>query len=248
MREFADRKAGIVVHPVDLFDGETLHHAIFDHLAAAAAALLGRLEDHHGGAVEVSGFGEVLGGPEQHRGVAVVAAGVHLAWILRLVGQARRLLDRQRIHVRAQPDGAGGTLPLPAADDTDHAGAADAGHHLVAAEALELVGHHARSTMDVEHQFGMGVNILPPRLNLVVEVGDAVDDRHGALLERETAPAQVFPARKRLSKATPRGQVNIGTEPAAPARDLHRWPAALTPGDFGLEYISPWPRCAPGSA
>ena len=78
-REVADRGAGHVVHAVDLLDAEALHQPVVDHLPAAAAALLGRLEDHHRGAVEVAGLGEVLRGAEQHRGVAVVAAGVHLA-------------------------------------------------------------------------------------------------------------------------------------------------------------------------
>jgi hypothetical protein len=53
---------------------------------------------------------------------------------------------------------------LLAADDADHAGAADAGHHLVAAEALELLRHDARGAMHVEQQFRMGVDVLPPGL------------------------------------------------------------------------------------
>ena len=101
-REIADREAGIVVHPVHLLDPEAVHHAVVDHLAAAAAALFGRLEDHHRGAVEVARLGEIFRGAEQHGGVAVVAAGVHLAGVLRLVGQAGGLLDRQRVHVGAQ--------------------------------------------------------------------------------------------------------------------------------------------------
>ena len=58
--EFADRQAGIVVHAVDLLDAEAVHHAVLDHLAAAAAALLGRLEDHHRGAGEVARLGEIF--------------------------------------------------------------------------------------------------------------------------------------------------------------------------------------------
>ena len=52
--------------------------------------------------------------------------------------------------------------PLLAADDADHAGAADAGHHLVAAEALQLVGDHAGGAVHVEQQLRMGVDVLPP--------------------------------------------------------------------------------------
>ena len=77
--EGADRQARHVVHAVDLLDAEAVHQAVVDHRLAAAAAFLGGLEDHHRGAVEIARLGQVVGGAEQHRGVAVVAAGVHLA-------------------------------------------------------------------------------------------------------------------------------------------------------------------------
>ena len=175
--EFAERDAGEVVHPVDLLDAEPLHHAVLDHLAAAAAALLGRLEDHHGGAGEIARLGQVARGAQEHRGVAVVAAGVHLARHGRLVRQVVRLDDRQGVHVGAQPDHLA-AVALGAADDADHAGAADAGHHLVAAEGAQLVGDRRGGAVDVELQFGMGVQVVPPGGDLVMQVGNAVDDRH----------------------------------------------------------------------
>ena len=150
---------------------------VIDHGLAAGAALLGRLEDHHRGAGEIAGLGEIARGAEQHGGVAVMAAGVHLARHGRLVRQAGRLLDRQRVHVGAQADDLAGAA-LAAADDADHAGAADARHHLVAAEALQLVGDAAGGAVDVVEQFGMGMQIVPPCGDLAVQVGDAVDDRH----------------------------------------------------------------------
>ena len=95
---------GIVVHAVDFLDAEALHQAVLHHGAAAGAALLGRLEDHDRGAGEVARLGQVFGGAEQHGGVAVMAAGVHLAGHRRPVGDVGRLLERQRVHVGAQPD------------------------------------------------------------------------------------------------------------------------------------------------
>ena len=73
------------------------------------------------------------------------------------------------------------TLPpgLAAADDADDAGAADAGDDLVAAEALELFGDRRRGAVHVVEQFRMGVQVAPPFGDLGVQVGDAVDDRHG---------------------------------------------------------------------
>ena len=103
-RERADRNARAVVHAVDLLDAETLHQPVLDHRGGAGAALLGRLEDHDRVAGEIPGLGEIARRTEQHRGVAVMAAGVHLARRLGGVGQIGRFLDRQRVHVGAQPD------------------------------------------------------------------------------------------------------------------------------------------------
>ena len=82
-----------------------VHHPVVDHRLAAGAAFFGRLENHHGGAGEIARLGQITRRAQQHGGVAVMAAGVHLARHGRLVGQAGGLLDRQRVHVGAQPDG-----------------------------------------------------------------------------------------------------------------------------------------------
>ena len=66
----------------------------------------------------------IMRSAEQHRGVAVMAAGMHLAGVAR--GDARRFefLDRQRVHVGAQADRAPADVPCRM---TAHdAGAADA--------------------------------------------------------------------------------------------------------------------------
>ena len=86
--------------------GNFVEQAVLDHLARAAAAFFGRLEDQVDGAVVVAVLREVLGGGQQHRGVAVVAAGVHLAGVRALVREGVVLGDRQRVHVGAQADGA----------------------------------------------------------------------------------------------------------------------------------------------
>ena len=171
-------KPGIIVHAVDLLDAETVHQAVLHHGPASAAALLRRLEDHDRGAGEIAGLGEVARGAQQHRGMAVVTAGMHLARHGGTVGNVVRLLDRQRVHVGAQPDHPSDARPSAAADHADHAGAADPGHHLVAAEALELVGHHRRGAVHVVEKLRMGVDVAPPGGDLAVEVGNAVDDRH----------------------------------------------------------------------
>ena len=100
------------MHAEHLLGREALEQALLDHHPAARLHLLGGLEDEVDGAGEVAGLGEVARGAEQHRGVAVVAAGVHPARVPRGVGQAGRLLDRQRVHVGAQADrAAAGAAP-----------------------------------------------------------------------------------------------------------------------------------------
>ena len=80
--ELADRQAGHVVHAEHLLDAEALHHAVLDHRQAAGPAFLGRLEDDGDGAREIARLGQVFRGAQQHGGVAVMAAGVHLAWVV----------------------------------------------------------------------------------------------------------------------------------------------------------------------
>ena len=77
--ELPDRQARHVVHAEDAVDAEALHHAVLDHLVAAAAAFLGGLEDDRHGAGEIARLGEIFRRTQKHRGVAVMAAGVHLA-------------------------------------------------------------------------------------------------------------------------------------------------------------------------
>lgn len=98
------------------------------HRAAAPATLLGGLEEDRDGSrrrVRGEASGELHG----HADVTVVAAGVHLARVgrgepvaVRPVARARRLADREGVHVGAQPDvGAG-----PPAQGRDHGGVAAA--------------------------------------------------------------------------------------------------------------------------
>src|SRR3954471_4840868 len=123
--------------------------------------------------------------------MTIVAAGMHLAGHRRSIWEIVRLLDRQCIHVGAQSDDPAAIVPLAAADHPHHAGTPDAGHHLVAAEALELLGDRSRGAMYVIKQFGMGVDVVPPSGDLAMQVGNAVDDRHqiSSLTQQGSTPA-----------------------------------------------------------
>ena len=102
-------------------------HAVLDHGLGSAAGLLGGLEAQLDRAPQrVALAREAPREGEQDRGVAVVAACVHLSRRLRAVRDGVLLLDRERVHVGAQqhrPPGA------RAAHGGEHAGAADACAH-----------------------------------------------------------------------------------------------------------------------
>ena len=72
-----------------------------------------------------------------------------------------------------------------ALDDADDAGPAEAGHDLVAAEALELVRHDPRGAVNVEQKLRVFVEVAAPGGDFIGEVGDAVDDRHEVILGEE---------------------------------------------------------------
>ena len=168
------------MHAVDLVDGEALHQPVLDHRGGSRAALLRGLEDHDRVAGEIPRLGEIAGRPQQHRGMPVMAAGVHQARRLGSIGKIGLLLDRQRVHVGAKPDRLDIALAgrLAALDDADHAGAAEAGGDLVATEFPQPLRHECCGAMHVVQQFGVLMDIAAPGLDIGLQISDAVDDGH----------------------------------------------------------------------
>jgi hypothetical protein len=123
--------------------------------------------------LEVARLRQVPGRGQQHGGVAVVAAGVHAAVVLRAVREVVLLLQRQRVQVGAQADGA---LAVAAAQHADDAGAGDAGVHLEAPFA-QLVGHDLRGAVLLEAEFRVGMDVAAQR-DEAGDVREGVDDVH----------------------------------------------------------------------
>ena len=173
-----------VVHAEHLLDAEALHQAVVEHRLAAAAAFFGGLEDHYGGPGKVAALREIARGAEQHRGMAVMPAGVHLAGIGRLIRQIGGLVNRQRVHVGAQADGSLARRAA-AADDPDHAGLADAGRHFIAAERPQPVGDERGGARHVIQKFGMLMNVAAPVPRIGDKTLDGGVDRHRRKLQRD---------------------------------------------------------------
>ena len=90
-----DRKPRPVVHPVHRRHGEAVQQSLLHHHPAASGGFLRRLEDEIRCSVEPLGFGQIARCAQQHGGVAVVAAGMHLARSGRFVGDVVGLIDRK---------------------------------------------------------------------------------------------------------------------------------------------------------
>src|SRR5215472_16873113 len=145
--------------------------------APAAKTFFGRLKDQMHRAVEIAGFGKVPSRTEQHRRMPVMAAGMHAPVISRAVGEVGRLLDRQAVHIGSEPNRAQRITGAQPANDT---GLADAAKYL-AAEPGELLGDEVGGALLFEPEFGMGMNVMPPFLQFVMEFRDAFDDLHAPL-------------------------------------------------------------------
>ena len=146
------------MHAKDRLHGELVKQAVLDHLARAAAALFGRLKYQVNRAVEITVFSQVLSGCQQHGGVAVMAAGVHLARCGAGVRKLVELLHGQRIHVGTQADATPASAAVAPVDDADHPGGAHAAVHFDA-PAAELLCHHFGGTKLFKAQLGVRMNI-----------------------------------------------------------------------------------------
>ena len=162
-RELTCGHAGPVVGAEDGLHRELLEQPVLDHLAGTAAAFFGRLEDQVDGAVEIAVLGQMLGRRQQHGGVAVMAAGVHLARMDAGMGELVVLGHRQGVDVGTQAHRA---LAGAVLDDPDDAGLAQPPVYRNAPVG-QLLGNQLRGAVLLETQLGMGVNVTP-------EGGDAL--------------------------------------------------------------------------
>ena len=100
-----------------------------------------------------------------------MAAGMHHAGVLAAVRQVVGLLDRQRVHVGAQPDR---RLAVAGAQHADHAGAADAAMHLDA-PFLQLPRNQLGGAVLLQPEFRVGVDVAADRGQFRVVAADLFD-------------------------------------------------------------------------
>jgi len=135
-------------------DVRIVHRARLDHRERAARAFFRRLEEQHDVAAELLALrDEHARRAQEHRGVRVVAAGVHLAGNFRTKRFAAALGQRQRIHVGAQTRNG----PAPAAHDAHDACLRDA--PVLDAERREFALHERGRAHFFEAEFGMTMDL-----------------------------------------------------------------------------------------
>ncbi len=123
---------------------------------------------------KLRGFGKILGGAQQHRGVTVMAAGVHRPCVQTAMFEIIRLLHRQRVHIGANADRA---LRCAAAQRSNQAGGGDAAGHFDA-PGFQLGCDQVAGTVLPEAEFRMRVDVAPPLGQFIGAGGDAVDHGH----------------------------------------------------------------------
>jgi hypothetical protein len=194
-----------VVHAEDGVHGEALEQSVLDHGPGACAALLRRLEDEmHGAAEGITMRRQIARGSEQHRHVAVMAAGMHDAGIARAVREGVGFLDGQCVHVGTQADRRAARSPDQGADD---ARLADASRD-VDTPGFERLANDFCGLVNLVAQFRARVEALPQRADRCVVEGGVVGIHEASLSvvpardQAWAAGLNASAARRALSSAT----------------------------------------------
>ena len=172
------------VHPVRRVGAPPgrVEHALLDHHAGAVPALLARLEhEHHVAAQVVAVLGEQASTTDEGRRVQVVAAGVHRAVGRREV-EPGLLVDRQRVHVRAQQHGLRVVLVAgSSAQHRRHRGGTGPGRDLQT-EAVELAEDALLGAWQVQPDLRLLVQLAAKLGEIVGHAARVVVQVHGSSL------------------------------------------------------------------
>ena len=104
-----------------------------------------------------------------------MAAGVHASGVSGNTIESRRFLDRERVHIGAEPNPT--RIAATCAQNADDTGLSDAAVDLDT-PGRETLGHDRGRAFLLESDFGMGVQVAADRDQLVLVAPDTVDDAH----------------------------------------------------------------------
>ena len=165
-RDRAGSESGPVVKAEDPRHRKPLEQAVGDHRASTAIAFLGRLKDEMHRSAPACVGGEQSRRTKQRCRVSVMAAGMHDAGMARGIGQPAHLGDRQRVHVRAQPDAG---VRMSARQRRDHAVASDPGLEGNAEFGQPLL-HEGGRQLFLQGQLGVRMQMAAPPGECLVKI------------------------------------------------------------------------------
>ena len=153
-----------VVHGEHGIAGKAFEQPLIHQPLGAAYIFFRRLKNQMDRAIEAPCRRKIAGRAEQHGGVPIMPAGVHLALRHRSIWEIGGLVDRKGIHVGANADTAAAVAMVQCAD---HRGARKSGCHLKA-EARQFGCHHLRCAMLLESKFRMRMKVVAHRREIPV--------------------------------------------------------------------------------
>ena len=122
-RKLTDLKTRPIVHAKDRLHGKALKETLLDHFSSSPTTLFGGLEDQINSPVQALILGQVLRRGQEHGGVPIVSAGVHLTGVHTGVRKGVALLHGQGVHVSSKSYGSGVVASLDHAHKTRGANA-----------------------------------------------------------------------------------------------------------------------------
>ena len=146
------------MHAIDFVHPEPVEQAILHHCQRTQTILLVRLEDKMHGSVETVSRGKGLGSGQQHRRMAIVATAVKLRFIDGTMIEIISFLNRQRIDVRAQADGA---IAFATLQNTNDSSPAYTGMG-VDTHIGQQIGNYSSRPFLPKTEFGVSVDIASP--------------------------------------------------------------------------------------
>jgi hypothetical protein len=147
-----------VVQPKHRFHRKPLEQPIVHHAFCSATTFLCGLEDQVHRSIEIALLCQRLGRAQQHGGVAIVAAAVHLAGVLAGVGKGVEFRHGQRVHIGAQAHRTATGPAIAAMYHRHYAGLAQSAVRFNA-PLRQLAHHHVGGTHLLKTQLGVGVQV-----------------------------------------------------------------------------------------
>ena len=192
-----DRQPWAVMQPINRIAGEAFKQPIRQHGLRAAPAFFRRLENEMHRAIEIAGFRQITRGGQQHGGMPIMPAAMHLAFNAGFMREAIGFRHGQRIHIGTNPKPA---LAVPVPQHAYHTGLANAAMHLNP-PGSEAFGNQRAGPHFLKPQFRMGVEITPPGGEFFLPFTDFLDGCHAAYPQGHASNKKTIGQRRALGYA-----------------------------------------------